>query len=376
MTGAAAGRFETVLAGVRGPECLVDPARVRTNVAAMADRARRAGVAFRPHFKTHQSATIGGVFRELVPKLAGITVSSPELAGYFADAGFDDITLAFPLDPRRLAELDALAARVDLGLLVDSLAAADALTGLAHPVRIWIEIDSGQGRSGVPWSETAAVTALAARIRSATGHPVTGLLTHAGHSYTAGSPDRVREIHAASLACMAHLAGEVGRSEGVRPLVSVGDTPGCRLARDFAGADEIRPGNFVFFDVTQLALGACAPSDLALAVACPVVGIYPARGEIVLHGGAIHLSKDSVAWNGERVFGLLGAPDRAGLGEPDPDSPVIALSQEHAVARVPDPGRWSVGDVAVVFPAHSCLAAEQYGAYLALTGERLPRFRR
>lgn len=105
-----------------------------------------------------------------------------------------------------------------------------------------------------------------------------------------------------------------------------------------------------------------------------MVGVYPARGEIALHGGAIHLSKDSLVMDGERLFGLLAAPGADGLGIPDPQSKVVALSQEHGVARVPDVARWRVGDVALVFPAHSCLAAEQSGSYLALTGERLPRF--
>jgi D-serine deaminase-like pyridoxal phosphate-dependent protein len=366
--------FDELLSGVTRPECLVDLDRVRANAGRMADKARRSGVALRPHFKTHQSAVIGGLFREL--GISGITVSSVEMAVYFADAGFRDITVAFALNPRRLVDIDALAGRVDLGLLVDNPVAADALTGLVHPVRVWIEVDSGQGRSGLPWDDAAAAVPLAGRVRRATGRPITGLLTHAGHSYSAGSAARVREIHAETVARMARLADGVERATGSRPLVSVGDTPCCSLAPDLSGVDEVRPGNFVFFDVTQLALGSCAPSDLALAVACPVVGVYPARREIVLHGGAIHLSKDSLSWEGERVFGLLGAPDPAGLGVPDPRSKVVSLSQEHAVARVPDPARWRVGDAAVVFPAHSCLTAEMFSEYLALTGERLPRFRR
>ncbi len=367
-----ARRFEEILAGVTSPKCLVDLDRVRTNIRRMADKARRSGVAFRPHFKTHQSAVIGGLFAEV--GIVGLTVSSVEMAAYFADAGFPDITIAFALNPRRLSEVDVLAGRVALGLLVDNGVAVDALAGLDHPVRVWIEVDSGQGRTGVPWSEAAVATALAARVRTVTGRPIAGLLTHAGHSYAAGSPARVREIHAETVARMGRLADEVARAQGARPAISVGDTPGCSLAGDLSGADEIRPGNFVFFDATQLAIGSCAPSDLAMAVACPVVGAYPGRGEIVLHGGAVHLSKDSFTLDGERVFGLLAAPGATGLGVPEPGSRITALSQEHAVARVPDPDRWRVGDVAVVFPAHACLAAEMFSEYLAVTGERLPRF--
>jgi D-serine deaminase-like pyridoxal phosphate-dependent protein len=364
--------FAAVLAKVVRPVCLVDLDRVRANIRRMADKARRAGVAFRPHFKTHQSAAVGGFFGD--HGISGITVSSLGMAAYFADAGYRDITVAFPLNPRRIPELDALAGRATVGVLVDNPPAAEALAGLGHPVRVWIEIDSGQGRSGIPWQEPAAVVRLAGGVKSATGRSVAGLLTHAGHSYAAGSPARVREIHAATVSRMARLAEAVERADGARPLISVGDTPCCALAAELSGVDEVRPGNFIFFDATQLAIGSCSPEDLALAVACPVVGVYPARREIVLHGGAVHLSKDALELDGERVFGLLAAPDAAGLGVPDPRSKVVSLSQEHAVARVPDPARWRVGDAAVVFPAHSCLTAEMFSEYLALTGERLPRF--
>jgi len=374
MRSSPATPAEGIAAGITEPECLVDIERVRANVTRMAHKAARSDVAFRPHFKTHQSAAIGGIFREHRP--AGIAVSSPGMARYFADAGFEDITIALPLNPRLIRELDELAGRVTLGLLLDGPAAADALTSLANPVRVWVEVDTGQGRTGMAWDDVPGIVALAGRVRAATGRPVAGLLTHAGHSYAAGSAQRVRGIHAEVVGRMNLLAEEVRTAEGARPLISVGDTPCCCLVDDLSGVDEVRPGNFVFFDVTQLSIGSCAPGDIALAVACPVIGVYPGRGEIALHGGAVHLSKDSLEWHGERIFGLLGEPGGDVLGEPDPRSRVIALSQEHAVARVPDAGRWFVGDVTLVFPAHSCLTAEQYGSYLAVTGERIPRYRR
>ncbi|GAB1455531.1 hypothetical protein MASR2M48_08380 [Spirochaetota bacterium] len=57
--------------------------------------------------------------------------------------------------------------------------------------------------------------------------------------------------------------------------------------------DEARPGNFAYYDLQQLGTGACSPGDVAVAVACPVVGIYLERSEAVVYGGAVHLSKQS-----------------------------------------------------------------------------------
>ncbi|MBK8048603.1 MAG: hypothetical protein IPK16_16670 [Anaerolineales bacterium] len=54
----------------------------------------------------------------------------------------------------------------------------------------------------------------------------------------------------------------------------------------------MRPGNFVFYDWTQVQVGSCGFDDVAVVAACPVVGKYPDRHEVVLYGGAVHLSKD------------------------------------------------------------------------------------
>ncbi|HET6557345.1 MAG TPA: amidophosphoribosyltransferase, partial [Prolixibacteraceae bacterium] len=58
------------------------------NIEAMASKAAKLHMNFRPHFKTHQSAEIGKWFRDAGVK--GIAVSSLTMANYFADAGWDD----------------------------------------------------------------------------------------------------------------------------------------------------------------------------------------------------------------------------------------------------------------------------------------------
>jgi D-serine deaminase-like pyridoxal phosphate-dependent protein len=91
---------------ISAPTLVVDTAKVRTNVRRMAERARRNGAALRPHLKTHQSATIGRLFKE-----AGVragTVSSAGMAAYFADAGWDDLTIAFPVNLREITAYDDL----------------------------------------------------------------------------------------------------------------------------------------------------------------------------------------------------------------------------------------------------------------------------
>ncbi len=111
----------------------MDRARAERNIARMAAKAAASGVRFRPHFKTHNSPEVGSWFGE--PATTPITVSSVAYARLFADAGWRDITIAFPLNIRALAEVGSLAAEVRLGVLLDNEVTAAALDGRGGPGR-------------------------------------------------------------------------------------------------------------------------------------------------------------------------------------------------------------------------------------------------
>jgi D-serine deaminase-like pyridoxal phosphate-dependent protein len=140
---------------------------------------------------------------------------------------------------------------------------------------------------------------------------------------------------------------------------------------EFPGVDEIRPGNFVFYDLTQAAIGTCALDDIAVVVACPVIGVYPESGRVLLYGGAVHLSLDSMeAPDGRTVFGQasLGWPGAATL-----DAPVVSLSQEHGVVDMCAGGYEEVGwgGLVCVLPVHSCLTSNLHAHYVTLDGDKL-----
>jgi D-serine deaminase-like pyridoxal phosphate-dependent protein len=156
--------------------------------------------------------------------------------------------------------------------------------------------------------------------------------------------------------------------------MSVGDTPSLSVAGDLAGADEARPGNFVFYDGQQLEIGACQPTDIATAVACPIVASYPARGQVVLYGGAVHLSKDVARLpDGRAVFGFATSLGPDGWGELSTDNVVASVSQEHGVVQLAAPllEQLQPGDLLAVVPAHICLTVNLLRQYLTLDGEVL-----
>ncbi|MDQ1351629.1 MAG: hypothetical protein QG657_1934, partial [Acidobacteriota bacterium] len=71
----------------------MDKEKALKNIIRIKEKiARSPGVRFRPHFKTHQSAQIGQWFREM--GVSAITVSSVDMALYFAQHGWTDITIA------------------------------------------------------------------------------------------------------------------------------------------------------------------------------------------------------------------------------------------------------------------------------------------
>ncbi len=350
------GRFDAI----DRPTLVVDRARAERNIARMAAKARAGSVRFRPHFKTHNRVEIGEWFRPA--GVTAITVSSVEHAATFADAGWDDITIAFPLVTRALPAVRGLAARVRLGVLLDNPAAAATLAGVEAPVDVWVDVDAGYGRSGVAWDDAAGLAEVGAAVAAVARHRLRGVLTHSGQTYHATGPEAVRAIWAetaARLATARDVLTEVTGRGGLE--ISVGDTPGCSAVSDFAGVDEVRPGNFVFYDLQQLAVGACAEADLALAIACPVVGVYPGRGEAVVHGGSVQLSRDMAPGPGGQMnFGRLAVVDAdAWRLLPVEAGFVRGVSQEHGVLRcAPDVlEQLRVGDLAFVVPAHACLPA-------------------
>lgn len=352
------------------PTLLIDKTRALENIKRMMEKARLSNVRFRPHFKTHQSAAIGQWFSE--SGVEAITVSSVEMAGYFAAHGWNNITIAFPANIREIDAINALAKKVSLGLLVESMESIVFLeTNLTAPVDIWLKIDVGLFRTGINWDRVAEAFNLIEKMTGSAVLHFKGLLTHAGHTYQAESTDRIREIYADTVARLQSMKSGLARKGVNRLELSLGDTPSCRLVENIAGVDEIRPGNFVFYDAMQLNLGVCDETDIAVAVACPIVAKHPARNEVVIYGGAVHLSKDSlVDRRGQKIFGYVAMLHERGWSSMIPSAYVSSISQEHGVVTAPDPvmKNLSIGDLIAVIPVHSCLVINLLRDYLSTDG--------
>jgi D-serine deaminase-like pyridoxal phosphate-dependent protein len=347
------------------------------NIELMAEKARRHNVELRPHFKTHQSVEIGRWFKDF--GVSKITVSSVQMARYFNADGWDDITIAFPFNTLQTDELNALGENCHINIVVDNIESIKLLTQeLKVDVGIFIKITTGFKRVGISNSATQEIDSLIKEIGTISQLRFKGFITHAGHTYESKSKNEVQNIQFDALQKMQKLkATFIKRFPGL--IVSIGDTPGCSVSEYFQGADEIRPGNFVFYDLMQHNLGSCNIDDIAVRLHCPVISKQSYQNEIVVYGGAIHLSKDHIInIDGKPLYGrvvITSQNERKLLCNAEY---VCRLSQEHGIIKV-SPATFqkvNVGDIVEIIPVHSCLTAHCMGNYLTTKGETITMMER
>jgi D-serine deaminase-like pyridoxal phosphate-dependent protein len=360
-----------MLAEFTHPVLLIDRQKCYANIRRMLAKATRNGARLRPHFKTHQSAAVGEWFREF--GIDRITVSSLRMAEYFARAGWDDITVAFPFNLHEIALANRLAANTQLNLLV---ASADTMRYLvkhaAHPLGFYLEIDTGYHRTGIPSHDHQQLDVILQIAKENQQLQFQGFLAHPGHSYESRAAKGLAEVHAAAKAQLLALKAAY-RSDYPHLELSLGDTPCCSVCEDYEGIDEMRPGNFVFYDLTQVAIGACSVDEVAVAMHCPVVACYPERQEVVIYGGGVHFSKDRLTLAGGRtIYGQVVSLGQHGWQADRSEVYLTKLSQEHGTVRGPRAyiDSLRVGDWLTVLPVHSCMTADLQSAYYDLDGKR------
>ena len=356
------------------PCAVVDLDRVEKNVNRFSAKAKRLGVELRPHLKTHKC--IEAARLQVKDHFGGITVSTLAEAQFFAEAGFSDIVYAVPIAPHRLDEVLDLAASLEhFAVLVDHpvvIRLADAAArSRGVTLGVFLEVDCGGGRSGVDPATERALE-IAHQIDASPGLELRGLLTHAEHAYSCRRWQAVENVAERERSVMVDLARTL-RDSGVDPgATSIGSTPTFAAIEDLAGINEVRPGNYVFFDAFQAALGSCTLDDVAFSVLATVIGHYPQRNELVIDAGALALSKDAgpTHIDPECGFGVVLTCDNV----PIPGLKVVSLTQEHGLIRADDDAAlagFAPGTRLRILPNHSCLAAALHDCYHVVRGDRV-----
>jgi D-serine deaminase-like pyridoxal phosphate-dependent protein len=353
---------------IKTPSLLLDLGRVKTNGERIGNVAKQNNVRLRPHIKTHKCIEVARI--QTAGHDGAITVSTLAEAKAFSKHGFSDITYAVPIERGKFEEaIEILRSGVKLNLLTDDAATVkdldDASGKAGVNFNVFLKIDCGTHRVGVE-PHTAAAMDIPRQISDAANLNFAGILTHAGHSYDVRSVEAVKEVARHERDCMVELAERLRDASIEVPIVSIGSTPTINHVDHLKGVDEVRPGNYIFFDAFQATLGSCSFDDTALTVLAAVIHRDTQRQKIVVDAGAIALSKDRGPVSIDPGCGYGHVLDLDGN---ETGMRVTSLSQEHGEIQAADDAtlaRFPVGSRVRILANHSCLTAAQHSHYNVL----------
>ena len=350
------------------PFVTIDRARVRANIAAMQALAASAGVALRPHAKTHKSPAVARW--QIEAGAVGICCAKLGEAEVFADAGITNIRLPYPVNPANADRVRALLARgVTLSIIVDDLDVArgwsQAMSGAGARLDVLVKVDVGFHRCGIDPDSPRALD-IVKGVSELSGLRFRGLLSHAGHSYTAGSVHDIAEIADREITILRSLATRARESGVDVAELSVGSTPSARFIALQKGATEMRPGNYVFFDRTQAGLGSTPLEGCAMHVIATVVS-RPVASRVIFDAGSKTLTSDAARGFGAVTGYGLVYPDLE-TDQPMGSIAIERLSEEHSVARVLPDCPLRPGDRVRILPNHSCVVTNLANELLLVDG--------
>lgn len=333
----------------------------------MVSKANSLNAEFKPHFKTHQSVIIGRWFRD--EGITGITVSTPQMAEYFVDDGWNDITIAFPFFRGQIDSVTKLSKKCSLRLFVHDPEDIDFIDySASESISIMIEVDAGYHRSGLSIKDLPLIERILNKIAGTPNLKFAGFYIHDGDTYKVKDADEVSSVVSRDLNAFKEL-------EKIYPdaVYCLGDTPSCSLISDLKPATELSPGNLIFYDLMQVQIGSCILNDIGMLVKVPVAQQKPGTNECIIHGGAVHFSKEKISMNGRETFGQPVILQEDGKIEFISGTTLSALSQGHGTVQGLKElkAAYETDDLREIWvcPVHSCLTANLYDHYQTPDGK-------
>jgi len=338
------------------PCLVVDLERLERNIAGWQAAVSESGKRLRPHMKTHKTIEIARM--QCDAGAVGITVAKVSEAELYVSAGFDDVVVAYPVvGERTWARVAALAGRARIAVNVESDVATRGLSRAAAAagaeVGVWVDVDSGLGRCGVP-PDRRQVLALTELVAGLPGLRLEGLTTYRGLGFPGA--DAVGRQRAG--VDEGELVAELASAAGVE-RAAAGSTPTGRAVSGVDGVTEVRAGTYVFNDLMQLGWGSAGEDDLALSILATVVSTNR-EGRLTVDAGSKTFSGDAV------LSDELGRVVARSVGG---EVVLDGMTEEHAVGRRSRPAR--VGERLRLYPVHVCTCVNLSDELYAVLGDRV-----
>jgi D-serine deaminase-like pyridoxal phosphate-dependent protein len=356
-----------LLSDLPTPQVLIDRGRLMRNIDRAQTLASTAGMNLRPHAKTHKSPLVAKW--QLDRGAVGVCCAKVGEAEVFVDAGIDNVRLPYPVNPSNAARVLALADRAVISIIVDHPDVArgwsEAMQRAGRRLDVLIKVDVGFHRCGIDPDQDAL--GFVQRVAALPGLRLLGLLSHAGHGYHAASAEELSAVAQREAEILTSLRERAARSGIALDELSVGATPTLRFSAGQRGLTELRPGNYVYFDRTQLALGSASLDDCALTVLSTVVTRH--EGRIILDAGSKTLTNDQARGiTNAPGYGAILTQDRSAI---DATLTIERLSEEHATVRVTGSTALKPGDRVRVLPNHSCVVSNLVNEVRLVEDERV-----
>ncbi|KAL3854651.1 hypothetical protein ACJMK2_013911 [Sinanodonta woodiana] len=355
------------------PSFLVDLDIVKRNCSIMIEQCKQYGVELRPHMKTHKTIE-GGILMTGGTKKK-IVVSTLAEAEFYADNGFDDILYGFPIIKEKLDRCAKLVNRLDMfHLMFDNLTSLEAIKSstldLGKKWSVFLELDCGNGRSGVKWNSDDAVH-LAKMASTAENIIFQGLYTHCGDSYTsyARNEGLRREIQENTTERLLFLKDRL-QKEGIHcKSCGCGSTPSCTNPIDsMSGLTEFHPGNYIFYDFMQMTIGTVQEEDVAVKVATRVVSHRQDMNMMIVDAGFSAISYDGIQRMSYQPTGIS-------LFKGHPNLRLFGMTQEHGkvqpIEGALDFDKYPYGKLLFLIPWHSCDTAMMHPLYYVHSGDMI-----
>jgi D-serine deaminase-like pyridoxal phosphate-dependent protein len=331
------------------PAAVIDMDRVERNIARIQTACNAAGVANRPHIKTHKSPELAKL--QIAAGARGITCQKLGEAEVMANAGIDDILISYNLlGDEKMERLGALRARTNVTVAADNPVVVADLTKAAaaadRSLPVVVECDTGRKRAGV--ETTADAIALARTISTSPGLTFAGFMLYPTET---GWPQAQAFFDEA-------LAGV--RALGLdATIVSTGGTPNLKNVGQLKGATEHRPGTYIYNDRMQVAAGVATWDDCALNIYSTVVSrAGPDRG--ILDAGSKTLTADT------------GGLDGYGLILEHPEAKIARFAEEHGFLDLTRSNtRPNIGDVVRIVPNHVCVVVNMLDEVVMVRGDEI-----